>query len=831
MRCSLSLILLLVTSIPGLAAGHLSFQVLGPLPRPPQVEKAPLTPSSKLAPELNPAEVDTNLPIDLGLGHSLKWRRQALDAEGCWTPKAPGIYWLFTKFENDRWSHVSFSVSRVDPPHIWVDTKEVDSPKEGADLIRGGHPFLMRVDISETSPLCLSVSTEPESSINWQPKGPKPITSLEQSWRLRRIGPIAISPGGKYLARTLRLRNREGKTSNETVVFGPDGAMNQPALGSSRSAPEAFAPKSGKLLLSESTKKGTSLRLVDPSTGASTTLCRNEPGLVFARFSPDGTKLLIASASGLEKEKTDSKAPRRRKALRQKLSDYQVRRQIFLIDTSSGARRLLLPAGDHIIDDVRFLPDGTGIFYLKTYPITARPWFETGIHRLDLKTGSDEILSTFRGGWEGRPSRLAPAPDGRRVAIIGPPEEVGPGHREHNVYNRALWLLDSQRHQMRRISDEEAPALCLSRSEFLAWLDQGILAGVSIRSRAGLGWFEDPGNPEAPWSFAEIPTGGEIVENVALAPDASTLAFVSQSRDHLSELRKLDLASGTITTMEQPNARLGEDWNIMSPRDESFSGPAGEHIDAWSYAALHPKDPKHQPLIVYYYGGAVPTYRAFNLEHQILAANGYEVLVLNPRGALGYGEAFADAHVNDWGPKASADILAGLDHFLQSHPEVDATRIGIYGGSYGGFMTEYLVSHSDRFAAAVAMYGISNIASYWGAGTWGFTYGDTALAGSYPWNRARLFSENSPLYKAQEIHTPLLLLHGLADVNVPEGESEQLYTALQCLGRDVELVTFPGEDHGISGSWSNRIVHRRMMLEYFDRYLKAQPEAWEKRWN
>ena len=129
------------------------------------------------------------------------------------------------------------------------------------------------------------------------------------------------------------------------------------------------------------------------------------------------------------------------------------------------------------------------------------------------------------------------------------------------------------------------------------------------------------------------------------------------------------------------------------------------------------------------------------------------------------------------------------------------------------------------------MYGISNIASYWGGGVWGYTYGDIALAKSFPWNRKDLFTDNSPLFNADKISTPLLLLHGEDDVNVPALESRQMFTALKVLGREVAMVTFPGEDHGIIGKFENYIAHREMMLEWFDKYLKDQPEGWDRRWN
>ena len=236
------------------------------------------------------------------------------------------------------------------------------------------------------------------------------------------------------------------------------------------------------------------------------------------------------------------------------------------------------------------------------------------------------------------------------------------------------------------------------------------------------------------------------------------------------------------------------------------------------------------PLIVYYYGGSSPTTRGFNMTHQFWAAHGYAVLVINPRGATGYGDEFADVHAGDWGPAAGADIIAGTRALLERQPRLDPDRVGCYGGSYGGFMTMHLVSHSDLFAAAVAMYGISDLATYWGQGAWGWTYGDMANAGRTPWEDAEYFVRRSPLFAADQVRTPLLLLHGETDANVTPGESVQMFTALQTLGRDVEMVTFPGEDHGIAGTFANYVLHRTMMLEWFDRWLRGRPEAWEHRW-
>ncbi|MCG8462456.1 MAG: prolyl oligopeptidase family serine peptidase, partial [Holophagales bacterium] len=174
-------------------------------------------------------------------------------------------------------------------------------------------------------------------------------------------------------------------------------------------------------------------------------------------------------------------------------------------------------------------------------------------------------------------------------------------------------------------------------------------------------------------------------------------------------------------------------------------------------------------------------------------------------------------------------ILEGTRKFLDAHPSVDASRVGAIGASYGGFMTMHLLTHTDLFTAAISHAGISNLSSYWGRGWWGYLYSAAASAESFPWNARDLYVGQSPIFSADRIRTPLLLLHGDADVNVPAVESHQMYTALKLLGREVELIEIGGEDHTIL-TYPKRKLWARTILAWFDRYLKGQPEAWEHLW-
>ncbi len=820
--------LLLATASLG-SAGELL--LLGPLPTPPARQaEGPLAPKLETVLEVDPltAHPEVGQKIDLMPGSELTWR--AVEP-GSVTVDEPGVYWLAGRLAVDRWAEVKLSAtSGAAKALLFVDGVRWGEGEITKPLARGRHRVLARFELSKSAGTPLRLEATGDGAPSWADRGPAPPADLDAMRRLKSIGPVCVAPNGELVARRIGWRDPTGDGRHGRLdILAADGRVVAASVGGDSARPVAFlpGPDGPRLLLRQRGGSGTDLLVFDLASMSLRPVLRDEPDMAFVRWAPDGRMVLLASSRGVDEEHEDKKAAHRRRALREKLSDYVTRRQLTVVDVASGARRLLVAAGDATLDDAAFSADGSAVVYLRTTPREARPWFATDFHRIDLATGEDTVLGTFSGGWEGRPETVALSPDGSTVAFIGPPEEVGAGHAEHNVYNRQVWLL--AKGSMERISPVDGPAATQARGELLKWRPDGkaVLVGVSDGSATGLAWLE---RGESGWTWKRIHSDAETFERTAVSRDVRFAAGVGSSRVRPADLRLVNLASGMGTVLEAPNARLAADWRLAKAEDLDLTGPSGHRLDAWWYAPTDGTKEGGVPLIVYYYGGATPTTRRFNTTDQVFAANGYTVLVVNPRGALGYGDRFADDHVDDWGPKASADILAAVDAFTTAHPEVDASRIGIYGGSFGGFMTEYLISHSDRFAAATAMYGISEIASYWGEGTWGWTYGDSALAGSFPWNRPELFTTRSPLFAADKIRTPLLLLHGEADVNVPEGESEQLYTALETLGRNVELVTFPGEDHGIAGNWTNWVLHRRMMLEFFDRWLQHRPDAWNHRW-
>ena len=273
---------------------------------------------------------------------------------------------------------------------------------------------------------------------------------------------------------------------------------------------------------------------------------------------------------------------------------------------------------------------------------------------------------------------------------------------------------------------------------------------------------------------------------------------------------------------------LYKDVAIGTCHDWNFKSSRGDSIHGFYYLPANFDASKKYPLIVYYYGGCTPSNKLLeiNYPYQVFASLGYVVYVVQPSGALGFGQEFAARHTSTWGDMSSDDIIEGTQNFCKAYEFINTEKIGCIGASYGGFMTQYLQTKTDLFAAAISHAGISNITSYWGGGYWGYTYGEVAQYLNYPWNNPDLYTKHSPLFNADKIQTPLLLIHGTVDTNVPPFESQQLYTALRILGKEVEYIQVNGEDHVIT-NWQKRLEWQNAIFAWFAKYLKEEPEWWD----
>lgn len=229
------------------------------------------------------------------------------------------------------------------------------------------------------------------------------------------------------------------------------------------------------------------------------------------------------------------------------------------------------------------------------------------------------------------------------------------------------------------------------------------------------------------------------------------------------------------------------------------------------------------PAILEIHGGPAYMYgHSFFFEFQLLAARGYAVVFSNPRGSAGYGRDFMHAILRDWGGNDYADVMAGLDAAL-ARGGLDGERLGVAGGSYGGYMTNWIVGHTDRFKAAVTMRSVVNVAHFFGTSDTGWWLAVDEI-GALPWEDLDKLMRHSPITYVANIHTPLLILHSDQDLRCPIGEGEQLFSALAYLGREVKLVRFEGQSHGLSrtGHPRSRLIRLREIAGWFEQYISSK---------
>ena len=333
-------------------------------------------------------------------------------------------------------------------------------------------------------------------------------------------------------------------------------------------------------------------------------------------------------------------------------------------------------------------------------------------------------------------------------------------------------------------------------------------------------------NPKS-GKFTLLKTPEEYIKSFSLASSVAEMAFSGQSASNADRLYKMNTKALKSQLVDDLSARELKDVELGECKAWNFVNSRGDTLCCRYYLPPHFDAAKKYPMIVNYYGGCSPTSRMFQSRypHHVYAAMGYVVLVVNPSGATGFGQKFSARHVDTAGEGVAEDIISSTQAFCDEHAFVNRKKIGCIGASYGGFMTQYLQTKTDLFAAAISHAGISDHTSYWGEGYWGYSYSEVSMANEYPWTNKHLFVDQSPLYNADKIHTPLLFVHGTADNNVPVGESIQLYTALKLLGRPTAMVLVDGQDHHII-DYEKRLKWQNTIFAWFAKWLQDDASWW-----
>ncbi|MBE2199590.1 MAG: S9 family peptidase [Anaerolinea sp.] len=674
------------------------------------------------------------------------------------------------------------------------------------------------------------------------------LVTAEDLYRFEHITDARISPDGRFVITAIRRidRKTEKKYSNLWLFPTAGGAPRQFTYGDQSDGSPRWSPDGRHIafLSNRKDEKQPQIYLIPLDGGEARPLTTLKGQIASFDWSPDGKQFVCVlrqpEAEELAREKDEQKKKlgiaARHYATRTffKLdgAGYQPeteRWHIWTINAHTGKATQLTSGAVHDQADPAWSPDGQWIAYVANQ--SDDPDLQPD--RVDLYVMSADGRTTRR-----LPTPIGPkaapswSPDGRWIAYIGV-EGEGLWWK-----NSSLWVIPSD------ADDAAVTAVADDARNLTAAADLHVAHVTS--SDTGTGQMMPP-----TWSadgqtlyFQASRHGDTALMAVSWRGDAVTIdrvldtpgtvecftgsATMTQIAYVLSTLTdpgQLYLFN-TNTRQQRKLSNLNEKWlhrlELGKIEEVWFAARDGYQLHGW---ILFPPgfDPSQTyPSILQIHGGPHVQYgRSFMHEFFYLAAQGYVVYFSNPRGGQGYGDAHTQAIANAWGTVDYDDVLDWAN-YMRQQPYIDPQRMGVTGGSYGGYMTNLIIGRSKLFKAAVTQRSLSNLISMWGSSdfNWAFqqTYGDDKP----PFANIDAYWDGSPLKYIGACTTPTLVIHSQMDQRVAQEQGEQVYVALKTLGIDTELVLFPDEPHGLSrnGRTDRRIARLNHILRWFDKYLK-----------
>ncbi|MCC6174855.1 MAG: S9 family peptidase [Chloroflexi bacterium] len=631
-----------------------------------------------------------------------------------------------------------------------------------------------------------------------------------------------LSPDGRtsaYVVRTIDAAANAYRSAIWTVPFG-GGAPTQLTNGEARDRSPRWSPDGQWIAFLSDRGAAKGQIFVIPTTGGEarqvTSGLREIEGMA---WSPDSARLAFTARvlPPDARPMRDGPAPPVVREITRITSRYDGkgwldgRAHLFVVEREAGSPRQVTD-GDWDDGQPCWSPDGRSLAFASNRR-PDRDWNDAS----DIWTvgvGGRRVKQITRGGH----SLASPAwsPDGAAIACVGHASDAPAGA------NARLWLVPAT----------GGDPICLTASVDLS-LGSDVLADL----RAGHGaptptWTKDAASlrflasDRGSVRLYEIGTEGGTPRTL-VGGDRALISF-SGANDCLTFVATDPLDPGTLFAAnkdgsgERPlvdvNRALLDSLELASPERLEIEGADGEAVEGW---LIPGRGRGRRPLILEIHGGPHGLYgNAFFHEFQVLAASGYHVLYTNPRGSRGYGERFCSEIAGGWGDLDYRDLMAAVDVVVK-RPDVDPKRLGVAGGSYGGFMTNWIVGHTDRFTAAVTMRCLSNFVSFYGTSDIGTWFGERELCGT-PREVFDTYVRMSPLTYVERVTTPILIMHSEQDLRCPVEQAEQWFVSLRRLGKTAEFLRFPEENHNLSrsGRPDRRLLRLARLVEWFDRWLK-----------
>ncbi len=631
----------------------------------------------------------------------------------------------------------------------------------------------------------------------------------------KQVGNPVISPDGKKVAYTVSYYcEKKEKRFGDIYVMDINGKQTKrltthPAIERGIT----WSPDSKRIAFSARRDgKKSQIFIIKLGGGEALQLTSHKTGAVSPLWSPDGKWIAFYSTLGkmytekMQKELGDVRYITRLRYYHVRSWDKGNRRRIFVIpaDGSGKASRLTsgecADEGDH---SMCWAPDSKEIAFVSNRDPEWWNSIDTNIYTVSVPQGITKMITTNRG--PDHSPRYSP--DGKYLGF----RSIFTYNYESENYKVVVWK--------RNGSEKNRPLtsqLDLSVRNF-RWGPRGktiyflygsegryLIKAVSLKSG----------------KFTEVLNGRHVVNGWDLSKDGKTIILRRSDDTHQAELYLLGKRLQQITHV---NDRIMAQFHVQPAEEIWYKSTDNHKVQGWIIKPVGFQESKKYPMILSIHGGphGMSTI-SYRFQFQLLAASGYVVLYTNPRASLGYGETFSRQIWQDWGGLCYQDIMSGVDHVIKLG-YVDKTKIGVTGGSFGGYMTNWIVGQTNRFGAAVTVAGLSNLTSFYGTTDEQF-FPEAEFKGT-PWDQRELYLKHSPIWYAGNFKTPTMIIHGQYDFRVRTEQAEQMFAALQKQKVPSVYAWFPNEGHGVRRPKHRRLYYK-IILDWFDHFLLGKPSKY-----